>query len=682
MNRGPLTLARRRYSLRIFTPLCNARAESSKTAACVLVAILAVTQTGSAQTEGIEPHTLADIRPDQQVIHELGAYQSTISDLRNPTDVAFDSQGRIYIADEQSHQIRIYGSDSQRVAAWGRRGTAPGELNRPGGLAISRDGEIFVADSGNHRVQVFDADGAFIRSWGGYGRGKGQFNNPTRVAVNDGRVYVVDEGNHRVEVFDREAIHQFTIGRYGKSDGEFRRPTGVAVDPLGNVYVADGDNARVQRFDASGKFIKAWSQWGPYPGFIMNPSGIQVQSGRVYVADGDNHRVHVFDVDGGYLYRFGVHAVRPREGNGRLHYPNAVAIAPNGVRAVVCEGFENRCQLFGIVTPETPKDPLANSGLDLTLVSHYGQRCDVDGRLMAITEPESHSVLVYDLSAKEPIWITQIGTYGGRNGEFVRPTDVKLDTSRSLLYVCDAGNRRIQTFRLSPPPADAIRFDPLMAKFASSIDLCQRARAGADSREHVDVADIEPTAIERDENGNTYILDATHRRLLKFDAEWNLSGFWGQFGRVGGGWGRPTDLVYHRATKTLRVVDADRRCIFLYHVDGSAAGTLRPRSDLGVVEPFGMCVDDDGSVYVTDMGADRILKYDNEGQFLRHWGSPGLGAGELYRPTSIQLDHNGRLIVIDFGNHRGAYFSTDGEFIDVFGSRFFTAPARQQRKTN
>lgn len=614
------------------------------------------------------------------LVHELGAYQFEITGLNSPADAIFDSNGQILVADEAGNQIKVFDAEGRRIKTWGRRGTAPGDLQRPSGIALSTDGELFVADSGNHRIQVFKPDGTFERAWGEFGTDHGQFNTPTRVAVSDARIYVVDQGNHRIEVFDREAIHQLTIGRYGTGDGEFRRPTGVAVDVAGNVYVADGDNARVQRFDANGKFIKAWSQWGPYPGFMMNPANLRIQSGRVYVADSDNHRIHVFDVDGQFLYRFGVHAVRPREGAGRLHYPTSVAISPDGTKAVVCEFFENRCQIFGVMTPDTPKDPLANAGLDLTLVSHYGQRADVDGHLMAITEPESHSVLVFDLTSSEPVLITQIGTYGKKPGEFIRPTDTKLDTAHSMLYVCDAGNRRIQTFKLNPPSPDNLRYDPFMAKFVSAIDLPARIKEHSDTQRNS--ADIEPTAIDHDDSGNTYILDAVYRRMWRFDDRWHPTASWGHFGAEESDWLRPTDMIWHKQTRAVWIVDADRRCAFAYDGDGKLIETLKPRADLGMIEPFGIAIDDKDNAYLTDAGKDRIFKYDGKGQFKKHWGGRGLGAGEMFRPTSIHLDDKGRLIVIDFGNHRGAYFSTDGEYLNVFGSRFFTAPARRKGSTH
>ena len=640
----------------------------------------------AAQDGDTFPGIPAEVTGESELVPELGAFRSEITDLSAPSDATFDAKGRIIIADEGSHQIKVYAAREegvtnwQRIAAWGRRGTGPGELLRPSGVAVSSDGDIFVADRGNHRILVFRADGTFARAWGGFGAKPGQLNTPTRVAVDGARVYVVDEGNHRIEIFDHEAIHQKSIGGYGTGDGQFRRPTGVAVDYGGHIYITDGDNARVQRFDADGKFLNAWSQWGPYPGFIMNPTGIQIQSGRAYVADSDNHRVHVFEVDGQFLYRFGVHAVRPREGGGRLHYPNSIAVSPNGKSAVVCEAFENRCQVFGVVTPDTPEDPLAGSGLDLTLVSHYGERADVDGRSMAVTEPESHSVLVFDLTPREPVWITQIGTYGRRNGEFIRPTDVKLDAGKSMLYVCDAGNCRVQIFKLSPPPADALKFDPLMAKFATSIDLMERAHASACEEHRAAAAGIEPTAIERDKQGNSYFLDGVHRRIWRFDQNWKVAAVWGDRGNEGDRWMRPTDITWDEKTQRLWVVDAERRCAFAYDRDGKFVETLRPRADLGMVEPFGLAVGPDNSFYLTDTGDDHILKYDKDGQYVKHWGRRGLGAGEMYRPTSIHLGPDGRLIVIDFGNHRGAYFSTDGEFLDVFGSRFFTAPARRSRQ--
>ncbi len=84
---------------------------------------------------------------------------------------------------------------------WGSLGSAPGQFSNPSGIAVDGDGLVYVADSSNDRIQVFQPDATFVRSWGSYGSTTGKFNGPDGIAVDgDGLVYVADSSNNRIQV--------------------------------------------------------------------------------------------------------------------------------------------------------------------------------------------------------------------------------------------------------------------------------------------------------------------------------------------------------------------------------------------------------------------------------------------------------------------------------------------------
>jgi len=86
--------------------------------------------------------------------------------------------------------------------SWGSAGSDAGQFDEPSGLAVDSGGNVYVADENNHRIQKFTSAGVFITQWGVYGSGDGQFDEPSGVAVDsDGNVYVADEGNDRVQKF-------------------------------------------------------------------------------------------------------------------------------------------------------------------------------------------------------------------------------------------------------------------------------------------------------------------------------------------------------------------------------------------------------------------------------------------------------------------------------------------------
>jgi hypothetical protein len=95
--------------------------------------------------------------------------------------------------------------------------------------------------------------------------------------------------------------------------------------------------------------------------------------------------------------------------------------------------------------------------------------------------------------------------------------------------------------------------------------------------------------------------------------------------------------------------------------------------------PYDVAVDGLGNVYVADSLNHRIQVFDNTGTFIRKWGSPGYGDGQIYYPYGIAADGLGNVYVADrriqgfdstgtfIRKLGGSYGSGDGEFRSPFG---------------
>jgi tripartite motif-containing protein 71 len=83
--------------------------------------------------------------------------------------------------------------------------------------------------------------------------------------------------------------------------------------------------------------------------------------------------------------------------------------------------------------------------------------------------------------------------------------------------------------------------------------------------------------------------------------------------------------------------------------------------------PFGVAVDGNDHVYVSDEWDNTISVFDGSGKFIRKWGKTGSGDGELLRPAGLVCEKSGNVIVVDSGNNRLQVFTPDGKFVAKCG---------------
>src|SRR6202049_4204721 len=86
--------------------------------------------------------------------------------FRQPTDVAWDSDGNIYITDGYvNSRVAKYDKDGDWVKSWGDRSREPEQFRLPHAIVVDRNNNLYVGDRTNRRIQVFDTDGKFLRSF-------------------------------------------------------------------------------------------------------------------------------------------------------------------------------------------------------------------------------------------------------------------------------------------------------------------------------------------------------------------------------------------------------------------------------------------------------------------------------------------------------------------------------------
>jgi DNA-binding beta-propeller fold protein YncE len=125
------------------------------------------------------------------------------STLQNPCAIAavsYEYHDYIAIADA-FHRVLMFDTAGTFLFSWENPGTAL--LLDPTGIAADSSGNVYVSESTNHRVQKFGGDGSFKTKWGIFGFEDGQFGSPSGVAIHQptGTVYVVDSEKNQIQAF-------------------------------------------------------------------------------------------------------------------------------------------------------------------------------------------------------------------------------------------------------------------------------------------------------------------------------------------------------------------------------------------------------------------------------------------------------------------------------------------------
>lgn len=168
-----------------------------------------------------------------------------------PSDVAFDSEGNIFVADGHGANARIakFDRNGRFLLSWGSRGGDTGQFNVPHSIATDAQGNVYVADQGNKRIQIFDGNGGF----------KSQISNvgiPQAICVSGGpHQYLYS--SHAGDQFgmDDAAIYKLELdgrvvgkfGTAGKQLKQFGLVNTIDCRTENSLYVGELTNWRVQK---------------------------------------------------------------------------------------------------------------------------------------------------------------------------------------------------------------------------------------------------------------------------------------------------------------------------------------------------------------------------------------------------------------------------------------------------
>jgi sugar lactone lactonase YvrE len=545
--------------------------------------------------------------------------------MRFPQAVAIGPDGAVYVADQASHVVQVFGPDGVFRREVGIAGTRPGQLGAVGAVAVAGDNTLFVADGSNH-IYRYDANGTLIDNWGGTGSGIGQFrfgagggNSAAAgggLAVSGSTLFVADTGNDRVQRFALDGSHGTEI----VAPGQLANPRGIAVRGT-RLLVADDQHHRVVVYDTGGHFLKVIGSSGSGPGQLNFPYGVAAdRAGRVFVADDLNHRVVRFSSPPNYPYkaRWGSYGMGP----GQLAYPRGLAVDAAG-NVYVANTGDDRIDVFdrgGQLLRSFGSSGRAAGQFDEPLgvaADASGQRAVTDavnGRL-ELLNPDGSIAAVWGSPAPGPTILP-------------RPVAVAFDSGGNA-YVLDGRRSRIVVFSR-----------------ATGLPVRSIGSPGSGPGQLLD-----PSALAIDAGGNISVADSGNERIARFTS-------------AGGYLGSTTGVddvrgiaVTPDGQRTYVTTSAGR--IDVYDPSGSMLDEFAGRGNkLGKLEaPGQIAIDGAGNLWVADRGNNRIQQYGPNGERLGMFGSRGIGLGEFIHPTGVSVDCHGLLTVTDSDNNRVQQFA-------------------------
>lgn len=211
--------------------------------------------------------------------------------------LALGPDGRLFVAGHGA-LIAVFGPDGAAAGSIGQAGEAPGQLRKPTDVAVDAQGRIYVADAGNRRVEVFDPDGSHRLTIGGPGEQSGQFSSPRSIALDAaGRIYVGMGDDFLVQRFAPDGTYIDSFGQSGLEETLYRT-SGLALDAAGRAYVAQAVSQEVQAFDTQAEPVAYLGRLGGRAGRgrqqFNAPAGMTIAGGELYIADSRNHRILVY----------------------------------------------------------------------------------------------------------------------------------------------------------------------------------------------------------------------------------------------------------------------------------------------------------------------------------------------------------------------------------------------------
>jgi DNA-binding beta-propeller fold protein YncE len=225
-------------------------------------------------------------------------------------------------------------------------------------------------------------------------------------------------------------------------------------------------------------------------------------------------------------------------------------------------------------------------------------------------------------------FVSEFGSHGEKDGQFVWPTALALDSGGNV-YIADEWLNRISIYDKD-------------GKFLSKWGTPGTGDGELNG----------PAALAMTPDGNVLVSDAKNHRIQKFTLDGSYMGQCGSFGSGPGQFNMPWGLnldadgnifVADWRNDRIQKLSPEGECLAMYGSSGNGTGQFKRPSDV--------FVDQDGDIYVADRENDRVQILAPDGRFLTalhgdhklsKWGREKMESNpDMIRQRALAISHDG-----------------------------------------
>ena len=287
----------------------------------------------------LEPGTINTVAGDGDWIYQRDGIPATQAPIFLPSGLAVDVGGNLYLCDSSNNRVRRVDAVTgyiSTVAGNGSPGSAgdsgqatSAELSNPSGIAVDGGGNLYIADTGNNSVRRVDAISGVISTFAGQTGVAGYSGDggaATSALLSSPRGLAPDAGRRPADHRQRQQRHppgqhhdpanrhrsrhrrgRVQPGRHCRHFRRTERPYGVAVRSDGAIAIADLENQRVRLVSPAGIISTAAgtgqrNAGSPTEQQLDGPADVAFDpAGDLFIADAGNNRVRLILASSGTI---------------------------------------------------------------------------------------------------------------------------------------------------------------------------------------------------------------------------------------------------------------------------------------------------------------------------------------------------------------------------------------------